>query len=520
MTSLLALLTLCAVAVPTTPVTPTAPTTPTTPTAPTAPTTPTTPTTPTALPGHGPRELLEGFDAPLGKTFSGNFDDTPADEALRKLLDAAGLSVVLPHGLKAPVNAHFKDAAVEDALRAICAESGVTATRHGTVVTIQRGGPTAMMRHVIIAADPSSEDDPDAQAEAQEESAEAQRESLQAQQESEQEAQQAQQEAQQEAREAAQEAAEEEAEEADPSKKPPDRVSSGDVTLAPGERVHDLLVLRGDAKLGPGSHARDVTAMLGNVEIGPGAVVEHEVVAFRGNVHLLPGARVQDCTSVGGRVIVDPGAVIHGQSARLNLPPLPMLPPLPPLPGLPPPPVVDHPAHQHTPRLIGLGKVVLEFALYFALGLIVLAAWPRRLERVVEALRLTPARSTAVGLLGLLAIPLLALLLAVTVVGLLLWPVEAVLVVSGSVLGYAALAVLIGRKLPLKRRLTPVGQLALGTLIITLVTNLPGVGGVLAVLGWIVVLGAVLATRFGQNDPTDAPTFPLAAADAAASSAS
>lgn len=455
-------------------------------------------------------EILEGFDPPSGKTFTGNFEDAPADEALRRVLEAAGLSVVLPHGLKSPVSAHFKDAAVEDALRALCAEAGVAALRHGTVVTITRGGPT-QPRAPQESLAPAAPDEPEEVAEARRQVAEAQRAVVEAQRE----AEQSRREAEQEAAEAAREAAED----ADPGAAGEDRVSPGDVTLAPGEHVRDLLTMRGNAKLGPGSRARDVTALLGNVEVGPGAIVEHDVLAIRGNVHLLPGARARDATSVGGRVIIDPGAVVHGQTAKLELPDLPALPMLPPLPPLPPlagpsaPPAVPHVAHHGSP-LIALGKLALEFALYFALGLIVLAAWPRRLERVVQALRLTPARSTAVGLLSVLAIPLLALLLAVTIIGLLLWPVEAVVVVAGSVLGYTALAVLIGRRVPVKHRLTPVGQLAVGTAAITLLTHIPGVGFVLGVLALIVVLGAVFSTRFGQSDPTDAATFPIAAGGA------
>jgi len=100
-----------------------------------------------------------------------------------------------------------------------------------------------------------------------------------------------------------------------------------------------------------------------------------------------------------------------------------------------------------------------------------------------------------VGMLGALAIPLLTVLLAITVVGLVALPVVAVGVAMAAVLGMPALSVAIGRRVP--GRLTPVGQLAAGTATVVLATQLPGVGGPLFAVALLVGLGAVLATRFG-----------------------
>lgn len=450
-----------------------------------------------------PRTVLEGFEQPTGKTFSGDFTDTPADQAIRKLLDAGGLSVVMPRGGYRPVNGHFKDAAVEDALRAVCAEAGLTATRRGTVVTIERGGPTLgelppMAMPGVPAVPPGMSDEDRQQME--EDVRDAQQEAREAAEEARQDAREAAEEARQEAADAAREAAED----SDAHSSGRDRVVAGDVTLGPGEHVRDLVAIHGNAKLGPGARAREVTAFGGSVDVGPGAIVEREATAIGGNVHVAPGARVgKAATAVDGKVTVDPGAFVHSkESATVVLPPIPGIPGL---PGAPPPPA----AERHHLHFFSLGWLLVEYAVYFALGLIVMSLWPRRLERIVQAVRLTPARSTAVGLLGLVAIPLLAVLLAITVIGLILWPVEALAVAVGSVIGYTALAVLIGRKLPNQWKLTGVGQLALGAAVITLVTHIPILGGALSFVGWVVAFGAVLATRFGQNDPTDAATFPI-----------
>ncbi|MBS2031677.1 MAG: PEGA domain-containing protein [Deltaproteobacteria bacterium] len=437
---------------------------------------------------EAPREVLEGFDTPIGKTFTGEFENTPADQAVRKILDAAGLSVVMPKGSYRPITAHFKDAAVEDALRAVCAEAGLSAVRRGTVVTVARNGPTLGFNFQFpgFTASVHSDDAQEAAEEAREEAEDARREAQE-------EAEEARREAQESAREAAQEAADAQGSDGN------DRVSTGDVTLGPGERVRDLVSVHGNARLGPGAHARDVTALAGSVEIGPGAIVDHDVRAFGGDIHVAPGAEVgHEATSVGGKVHIDPGAQVHGFKADVNIPSIPVM------PGMP------TPHEQHGSLLFTMGWVVAKFGLYFALGLILLVGWPRGIERVVHALQSTPARSTAVGLLGSVAIPVLALLLIVTLIGIILLPVEAILVMLGSLLGFSALAVLIGRVLPLHRKLSPVGQLAAGTAIITVATSIPTLGSVIAVLAWVVVIGAVLATRLGSQDAGSGPTFPIA----------
>lgn len=435
-----------------------------------------------------PREILSGFDKPTGKTFTGDFDDAPAEQALRKVLDAAGLSMVLPKGIHGTVTGHFHDAPVEDVLRAVCAEAGLSATRQGSVVIVRRLGPAF---HFQFNSDDSDEARRDAE--------EARRDAEEAQREAEDEARQAADEARQEADEARQEAEES----ASPGNgNGHDRVSTGSVTIGPGEHVRDLVALRGNATLGPGAHAREVTAVMGSVEIGPGAIVDREVTAVGGNVHVASGARVgKSATSVGGKVFVDPGALVHGEQVGVSLPGIPAL------PGIPPPE-----RHvRHNSGWIGLGYLLLTFAVSFALGLVLQMVFPRRLERVVQALNATPARSLAIGLLGMFTLPLLGILLTVTLVGIVLVFAEALLVAVGTVLGFAALAVLIGRKIPLPRghKATPVGQLAIGTAAITLVARLPNVGGVLMAIGWVVVFGAVLATRFGQQDAGDGSSFPL-----------
>ena len=229
--------------------------------------------------------------------------------------------------------------------------------------------------------------------------------------------------------------------------------------------------------------------------------MERDVTAFGGDVHVAPGARVgEEATAFGGRVTIDPGASVKARTS-FHLPGLSSL---------------GHAAETVTQPssspLLAIGSMLAEFALYFAFGLILLVFWPRRLERVAQALASTPARSTAVGMLGWMALPILTVLLVVTVVGIPLILVEVVGVLFGEVLGLSALALVIGRRLPLDiGRNASAANLALGTAALVMAMHLPFLGWLLKLGACVAVLGAVVSTRFGHTDPL--PGNPRSPAD-------
>jgi hypothetical protein len=166
--------------------------------------------------------------------------------------------------------------------------------------------------------------------------------------------------------------------------------------------------------------------------------------------------------------------------------------------------------------LLVAGRALAEFALFFALGLVVLMLWPRRLDAVVHALEVTPARSAAVGLLSAVAAPVLAVILCITLVGIPLAIAEMFAMTVSAVLGFTGLATLLGRRIPMNvARGASIAQLAAGTAAMVVAMEIPILGRIVIIMSAIVVLGAVIGTRFGQptsqsiidNDvvPPDAP---------------
>ncbi|HET8722998.1 MAG TPA: STN domain-containing protein [Anaeromyxobacteraceae bacterium] len=440
-------------------------------------------TTVTVAPGLPPpveTPVLTGFSTPSGKKVTASFSDTPVDKALLKIAEAGEWSIVLPPGLRGAVNASFRATPVEDALKAVLTQSGLSASRDGAVVTVSReSGPRIVIRgdkrRLVFDADGEMLTE-DIQGIADE------------------------------ARKAAKDALKDlnvqvadggaAAEEA--TDRARDKVVSGDVNIGPGERWRDVVALRGNVRMGPGSAARQVTAVLGSVELEPGATVEREAVAVGGNVHVATGSHVGgDAVSVGGEVSIDQGGVVDGQEVSVSVPGIGSL------VGLASP---KPSTSSGLSAALHVGRAIAKFVVFFLLALLLRAVMPARLDRVTASLTRAPLRDVLVGLLGTVAMPVLTVLLAVTIVGILLIPVQLIAILLAAILGYTALAMLIGRAIPVgERKGEAVIQLALGTAIVVLVSEIPFVGVLAMISAWLLVFGAVLRSRGGQPPAATPP---------------
>jgi hypothetical protein len=270
-----------------------------------------------------------------------------------------------------------------------------------------------------------------------------------------------------------------------------DRVEQGDMVLRPGERVKDAVAMKGSVTLESGSEAQSVVAILGDATLEGGARAG-EVVAILGDVKVGPGAIVEgDATSIGGTIEVDPSAQVGGQQTSVGVPGVSGF------TGWLGPSLLW--GHADSP-LFAVAQVLARFAMYFALGLLLLALFPRRVDAVAASMVSDPIRAILVGLLGTVAMPVLTVLLVVTLVGILLVPVQVLAVLAAGVLGFTALSFHIGRSLPVRiQKGTAVLQLAIGTAIVVLITQIPVLGGLAFVAGWLLVFGAVLRSRGGSE---------------------
>lgn len=287
-------------------------------------------------------------------------------------------------------------------------------------------------------------------------------------------------------------------------------VFDGTVEIA-GEVTGDITVFDGDVVVS-GAVDGDLVLFAGNLELSPTATVGGDCFSF--------GASVSDdsdavsCPTFGGQFI--PGDVLGSiiPPERLAPPERPTPPPAPDFPT-PAPPEVRGPSL--SARLgyffLDVGEVVGRSLLLGILALIVATVFPRQLGHVSQAIRRKPAASGAVGILTAIGGPslivLLLVVLAITCVGLLLYPAVfllALAILAAALFGWVALGDVLGQKLFRSlHRSSRALAVALGTALLTLVFGglglLPFIWGEGLAIGLLVCvgLGAAALTQFGTK---------------------
>jgi hypothetical protein len=315
-------------------------------------------------------------------------------------------------------------------------------------------------------------------------------------------------------------------------------VISGRLVLSEGGRVEgDLFGMAGEGEIA-GRVGGDASWMFGNAELRSSAVVEGDLMVLSGDLERQAGARVL------GEELPD-----------VRLPDLPLLRERPTLPEvreqLEIPPRVSPPQQRTVGQRVGsfVGRLVsagLMGLLFVGLSLLIVLIWPRPTHRVAECLTQLPAQSLGLGLLtfllaaGLESLAMVLMILFILVaaalistvilipVGLLLILVSMLLLLpvplalaAGMVLGWVAVAEVVGRKVAQLLRGGKVS--ALGAVFIGLLVTVPPAALLWALkpvcCGWPFIilltsvgLGGVFHTRFGrQSCQTPAESAPLPA---------
>jgi len=275
-------------------------------------------------------------------------------------------------------------------------------------------------------------------------------------------------------------------------------------TLSSGETLDsDLMVLGGSAELEEGSLVKGSVFVLGgNITIS--GEVEGDLGVLGGNVDLENTAVVRgDVGMLGGNLDRAPGAVIDGSVASefgfdISAPSL----------NFPDEFSFSELRNFTFPRIspwISVLWFVFRVFVMAALALLVVMFWPAPTRRIAEAAISQPLAAGGLGLLTLIAGPVLLLVLLIT---LLLSPLSVigfVLFVAAIVFGWIGLGYEVGRRIgvAMKWELQDPAAAGLGTLLLSLVAG--GIGFIPCV-GWLLVvfvaslgLGAVMLTRFGSQ---------------------
>ena len=257
-------------------------------------------------------------------------------------------------------------------------------------------------------------------------------------------------------------------------------VSSASFAFA---KSQDIVKMNSDIEISKDMVANDVVAIGGNVTVA--GKVEGSVVVVGGSAILKPKAYVaQEVVVVGGDIVKDPTAQIEGKTTQIYVPHfIPSFNSI--LKG----------------RWLFLWTAVSTLMLLGFLGLtiVVVALIPEHMGTIVNALEHSFIVMLLWGILWMVLIVPIAILLAISIIGIALIPLEILLAILAMIIGYIASAVFIGKSVLLSFRKVslPFIDAILGILILFVVGFVPVLGPVLKVLFLIAGFGAVLTTRFG-----------------------
>jgi hypothetical protein len=295
------------------------------------------------------------------------------------------------------------------------------------------------------------------------------------------------------------------------------------------EEGSDRVVTGGNLRIEEGEVAAGVTVMGGNVDIFGTAT--GDVIAMGGNVRIHRGAHVfGDATAVGGALSVEDGARVdgdvnvlggvlrRGKDAEIHGD------------------VKDGRQHKHKHRgrhghdrdeasapegkaqnvsmlrrvARDAGSAITRTALLFAFGAVLLSLATSRMEALKLQLATRPMRSFATGVVTLLVSVVLLIALCVTVIGIPFAIIGVLLGFIAAVAGLVAALETAGGALLGHKTKNPYAHLAFGCLLFMLVGAIPFVGSFLIAATVLAGLGSVAATRAAglvpsKNRPTGTP---------------
>ncbi|MCA9613530.1 MAG: hypothetical protein KC586_12310 [Myxococcales bacterium] len=258
------------------------------------------------------------------------------------------------------------------------------------------------------------------------------------------------------------------------------RTFGGNVTVRSDERVRSVATFGGNVDVA-GEVVENVVTVGGNVVVREGAVVRGDVMTTGGNVHVHRGGEVQ------GRMITTGGEVEVADGAHVEHTPL----------------ATSRASREEASTLRETLSSAVKHALLFLLGLLLIGVFRERHANLARVMVERPTRTALVGFLGMVGAIVLTIVLVVTLIGI----PGAVVVGMGTFLAvYAGIAVtasVLGAVLPFRSLGgRPVAQLAVGILVLFLLSLVPIVGGVVGFVVASLGLGAMLTTRFGARGPT------------------
>jgi hypothetical protein len=256
-----------------------------------------------------------------------------------------------------------------------------------------------------------------------------------------------------------------------------------------GRRGSERVVFGQSLTVGPEEVVDKAVAVGGSVTVS--GHVRKDAVALGGSVTLLPGARVEgDAVAIGGTVSVDEGATLDGDNVSLGGT-------IPTMAGSVIRGAVGGRPNLHS--MFGFAARMTRAIFLYVIALLIALAFPHAVSRIRTYLVNRPGLSALGGLAILLGFLPLCALLAVTIIGIPLIPVAVMLLAALLLFGFTVSAGWLGEKLPFLQEKTPVKAVALGGVVLAVLSLVPWLGTSLVVLVAAIAAGATLISRFGRT---------------------
>ena len=254
-------------------------------------------------------------------------------------------------------------------------------------------------------------------------------------------------------------------------------------TFAFAAPADDIIKVKRDILISKEMVVNDVVVIHGSVTVY--GRVEGNIVIVGGSLYLKEGAKVRGhVVIIGGEIVRDPTAEIAGKTTQIYFPRF--------LPSL---------ATFLTGGWIAVWAAISVMVLLGFLGLAILlvALIPEHIGAAVSALERSFAAMLLWGVFWVIMIAPVAILLAISIVGIILIPLQVLLVALAFLIGYITSAIYIGRNvfIRFKKVSPPFVDAILGILILYAVGFVPLFGAVIKAIFLIAGFGAVMTTRFG-----------------------
>jgi hypothetical protein len=251
----------------------------------------------------------------------------------------------------------------------------------------------------------------------------------------------------------------------------------------------NIVKIGSDVTIEEGTKVRNVLAIGGQITVD--GVVDNHIVAIGGSIVLTGKAVVGGSVfCIGGIIVKGRGAEVYGNLTEINADD-----------------ISAAIANALSEEWEGWSWIFAIISISIFLGVLLLTFLtvfliPKPIRLISSAIKEKPLKVTVWGLAGLVLIVPLAVLLAISVVGIVLIPLEMTIVLCAVLVGFIAVSQLVGRKLftVLKRHdQSMMRETIWGLIILWLIGWIPYVGWIVKMCAIVLGLGGVLLTRFGTN---------------------